>query len=88
MTVLLYYLVFPAKYHRVVFDRHVDEVLKETCIVLEKRFQIEFIEIWTDQDHVQFLVQSVPRYPVTKIVTMIKSHIAQEIFKQCPQVKK
>ena len=29
VTVLMYHLVFPAEYRRVVFDAHVDDVLKE-----------------------------------------------------------
>ncbi len=88
VTVLLYHLVFPAKYRRAVFEGHVDEVLKEVCLEIERRYQIKFIEIGTDRDHVHFLVQSVPRYSVTKLVTMIKSLTAREIFKRCPQVKK
>ncbi len=88
VTVLLYHLVFPAKYRRAVFDAHVDEVLKEVCLEIECRYQIKFIEIGTDNDHVHFLVQSVPTYAVTKIVTIIKSLTAREIFKRCPQVKK
>ena len=81
-------MVFPAKYRRVVFDKEVDEVLKATCIKIEDRYQIKFLEIGTDKDHVHFLIQSVPTYSVTKIVTMIKSLTAREIFKLCPQVKK
>jgi REP element-mobilizing transposase RayT len=88
VTVLIYHLVFLAKYRRVVFDDNVDEVLKEVCLDIEKRYQIKFLEIGTDKDHVHFLVQSVPTYSVTKIVTMIKSLTAREIFKRCPQVKK
>jgi REP element-mobilizing transposase RayT len=80
--------VLPAKYRRVVFDDHVDDVLKEVCLDIEKRYQIKFLEIGTDEDHVHFLVQSVPTYNVTKIVTMIKSLTAREVFKHCPQVKK
>lgn len=49
---------------------------------------MKFIEIGTDRDHVHFLVQSVPTYSVTKIVTLLKSLTAREIFKRCPQVKK
>ena len=49
---------------------------------------MKFLEIGTDQDHVHFLVQSVPTYSVTKTVSIIKSITAREIFKQCPQVKK
>jgi len=81
-------LVFPAKYRKVIFDETVDQVLKEVCLDIEKRYQIKFLEIGTDQDHVHFLVQSVPTYSVTKVVRMIKSLTAREIFKRCPQVKK
>ena len=88
VTVLIYHLVLPAKYRRVVFDDHVDDVLKEVCLDIEKRYQIKFLEIGTDEDHVHFLVQSVPTYNLTKIVTMIKSLTAREVFKRCPQVKK
>ena len=71
-----------------VFDEHVDDVLKEVCLEIEKRYQMKFLEIGTDKDHVHFLVQSVPTYSATKVVTMIKSITAREIFKRCPQVKR
>jgi len=81
-------LVLPAKYRRAVFDPSVDEMLKDVCIEIEERYQVKFLEIGTDKDHVHFLVQSVPAYSVTKIVATIKSITAREIFKRCPQVKK
>jgi putative transposase len=81
-------LVFPAKYRRVVFDEQVDQVLKEVCLGISARYQVKFLEIGTDHDHVHFLVQSVPTYSVTRLVTMIKSLTAREIFRRCPQVKK
>lgn len=86
--VLLYHLVFPAKYRRVVFDEAVDGVLRDVCLDLERRYQLKFMEIGTDKDHVHFLVQSVPTYSVTKLVTLIKSITAREIFRLCPHVKK
>ena len=88
VTVLMYHLVFPAKYRRAVIDAEVDGVLKETCIEIEKRYQVKFLEIGTDRDHVHFLVQSVPMYSVTKLVRMIKSITAREVFRRCPKVKK
>lgn len=88
VTSLLYHLVFPAKYRRAVIDEKVDEVLKQICTEIENRYEIEFLEIGTDKDHVHFLVQSVPTYSVTKIVTIIKSLTAREIFKRCPEVRK
>ena len=87
VTVLMYHLVFPAKYKRVVFDRHVDEVIKEICLEIEKRYEVKFLEIGTDGDHAHFLVQSVPTYSVMKLVRMIKSITAREVFKRCPEVK-
>ena len=88
VTILLYHLVFPAKYRKVVFDEEVDAELKEVCLEIAERYQIKFMEIGTDKDHVHMLVQSVPIYSVTRLVTMIKSLTAREIFRRCPKVKK
>ena len=76
--VLMYHLVFPPKYRR---DEQVDAVLKEICLGIGKRYQVKFLEIGTDKDHVHFLVQSVPSYSVTHLVTLIKSITARKIFK-------
>lgn len=42
VTVLMYHLEFPAKYRRAVIDAEVEEVLKETCIEIEKRYEVKF----------------------------------------------
>jgi DNA phosphorothioation-dependent restriction protein DptG len=88
VSVLLYHIVCPAKYRRVVFDAKVDEILKEICIEISERYEIHFVEIGTDEDHVHFLVQSIPTYSPTKIVRMIKSLTAREVFRRVPSVKK
>ncbi|MCP4984755.1 MAG: IS200/IS605 family transposase [Colwellia sp.] len=88
VTVLLYHLVFPAKYRRVVLDAGVDKAIASVCLEIEKRYEVKFLEIGSDDDHIHFLVQSVPMYSVTKLVTMIKSISAREVFKKCPHVKK
>jgi REP element-mobilizing transposase RayT len=71
-----------------VFDESVDDVLREICLDIEDRYQIKFLEIGTDKDHVHFLIQSVPTYSVTKIVTLLKSITARELFRRRPEVKK
>ena len=88
VSVLIYHIVCPAKYRRVVFTTDVYKELKAVCLEIAKRYEIIFLEIGTDQDHVHFLVQSVPTYSPTKIVRIIKSITAREIFKRAPQVKK
>ena len=88
VSVLIYHLVCPAKYRRVVFSEEVDTVLKEVCLEIGKRYEIVFLEIGTDRNHVHFLLQSVPSYSPSKIATIVKSITAREIFKRVPTVKK
>ena len=88
VSVLIYHIVCPAKYRRIVFSEDVDQVLKEICLEISKRYEIHFLEIGTDKDHVHFLVQSVPTYSPTKIVRTVKSLTAKEIFRRVPEVKK
>ena len=85
---LMYHFVFPAKCRRVVIDENVDKIIKETCVEISKRYEIYFLEIGTDKDHVHFLIQSVPRYSPTQIVRIVKSITAKEVFAKCPEVKK
>ncbi len=87
VSVLLYHIVCPTKYRQVIFTNDVEEKLKEICEEIALRYEIEFVEIGTDDDHVHFLVQSVPTYSPTKIVQTIKSITAKEIFRQMPEVK-
>ena len=89
VSVLVYHLVTPAKYRRVVFDdADIEKWLKEVCIEIEKRYEINFLEIGVDRDHVHFLVQSVPMYSPTTIAQTIKSITAREMFQKFPYLKK
>jgi len=74
----MHHLVSPAKYRRVVFDAEVDVVLKEVRLGIKQRYQVKVVEIGTDKDHVHLLVQSVPTYTVTRIVTLLKSRSARD----------
>ena len=69
-------------------DENVEQVMREICLDIADRYQIEFPEIGLDKDHVHFLVQSVPTYSSTKIITMIKSLRTREVFARVSQVKK
>ena len=81
-------MVFPAKYRKKIFDDAVDITLKDTCLEISDRYEIHFLEIGNDVDHVHFLVQSVPTLSVTRIVMIIKSITAREIFSKHKEVKK
>ena len=88
VSVLLYYLVCPAKYRRVVVDEQVDPVLREVCLEIASRYEIAFIEIGTDGDHVHFCFSRCPLNSATKIVRLVKSLTAKQVLLRCPQVKK
>ena len=60
VSVLLYHILSSAKYRRVVFTDEIDKVLVTVCEAIEKRYEVSFLEIGTDQDHVHFLIQIVP----------------------------
>ena len=87
VSILVYHLVTPAKYRRVIFDPEVEEYLKEICQDIEKRYEVIFLEIGVDQDHVHFLIQSVPMYSPKKLVQIIKSITGREIFIKFPALK-
>jgi len=87
-TLLLYHFVFPAKYRRKIFDNTIDNKFRDVCLEISERYEINFVEIGNDVDHMHILVQSVPTITVTRLVTIIKSITAKEIFKAFPQLKK
>ena len=86
-NLLLYHIVCPAKYRRQVFTASVEQTLKDVCVGISERYEIHFVEIGADENHVHFLVQSVPVKSPTEIVTVIKSITAKEIFIKHPEVK-
>jgi len=87
-TLLLYHIVFPVKYRRSVLTPEVEKTLKEVCILIEEFYEMNFVEIGSDSNHIHFLVQGIPSMPVSVIVSKIKSITAREIFKKHPEIKK
>lgn len=65
-----------------------ENTLKEICVGISERYEIRFIEIGVDEDHVHFLVQSVPVLSVTQIVKTIKSITARQLFQTHPEIKR
>ena len=87
VSVLLYHLVCPAKYRRKIFSEEVTKSLLLICFEITVKYEIEFIEIGTDADHVHFLIQGLPRMSPSVIVRVVKSITGREIFRLHPEVK-
>jgi putative transposase len=88
VSVLLYHFVCPTKYRRAVLTPEVDAALVSICLEIAKRYEIDFIEIGADRDHVHFLIQSVPLNSPTSIIRTVKSITARQLFVQMPTLKK
>ena len=86
-TLLLYHLVFPLKYGKALITKEIGEGLKDVCLEISERYEVHFIEIGYESNHVHFLVQSVPNYSVSKMIAMLKSITAKELFKRFPEIK-
>ena len=86
-SLLLYHVVCPSKYRRKIFTDSVKKTLKKTCKGISERYEMKFVEIGSDEDHVHFLVQSIPMYSPKKVVQTIKSITAIQIYKHHCEVK-
>ena len=87
-TLLLYHIVLPIKYRRKVLTDIIGSSMKGICLEISERYEINFLEIGYESDHVHFLIQSVPTYSVSEIVIKLKSLTVREVFTRHPDIKK
>ena len=86
-TLLLYHIVCPMKYRKGVIKEEIGETLKEVCFEISERYEIHFVEIGYETDHVHFLVQSVPKLSVSQIAGTVKSITAKQLYQRHPEIK-
>ena len=65
----------------------VSKTFKEICLQIEQRYEMIFLEIGFDGNHVHFLIQGVFNDAPKKIIGAVKSITAKEIFRLHPEVK-
>ena len=84
-----YHFVFAIKYRKDLFleQKYVD-TFKRVCAGLEERYSMKFETIGFDEDHVHFLLQSVPKYAPSQLFRIVKSITAIELFEAHPDLKK
>ena len=84
-----YHFVFCIKYRKDLFleEKYVNTV-KEVCNGIEKRYSMQFEMMRFDEDHVHFLVKSIPRISPSQIFRVVKSVTAIKLFELHPDLKK
>jgi len=84
-----YHFVFCIKYRKDLFvTKEYTDKLKEICNGLEQRYSMKFETIGFDEDHVHFMLQSVPKYSPSQIFRLVKSITAIKLFENFPELKK
>ncbi len=81
-------MVCPVKYRLDIISKELEQTIEQTCFEISKRYEIHFVEIGTDEDHVHFLIQSIPNMLPSGIVRTVKSIIAKRIFAEHPEIRK
>jgi putative transposase len=82
-------MVLCIKYRKkLLYDKDKIDFLRFICSEIEQRYSVIFDAIGTDGDHVHVFVGAAPKYSPSKIMQIIKSILARELFKQYPEIKK
>ena len=87
VSLMLYHVVCPAKYRREIFTQDVENTLTEICLGIQERYEIRYVEIGADEDHVHFLIQSVPTQRPDRIVKTTKGTTGRKLFERHPEIK-
>ncbi|MDQ1276142.1 MAG: hypothetical protein QG610_1717 [Euryarchaeota archaeon] len=84
-----YHMVFCVKYRKkLLLEAEIINFLKNICYDISERYCFEFDAISTDGDHVHLFVGAEPKYSSSKLMQIIKSITARQIFKEYPEIKK
>jgi len=84
-----YHFVFCIKYRKDLFlDERYVNAIKEICNGLEQRYSMSFETMGFDEDHVHFMLQSVPKYSTSQLFRIVKSITAIKLFEMFPDLKK
>ena len=79
---LKYHFVFCVKYRKDLFlaEKYV-ETFKRVCLGMEERYSMRFETIGFDENHVHFLLKSLPKYSPSQLFRIVKSVTAIQLFK-------
>ena len=84
-----YHFVWIVKYRKdLLFDSALKETVKKVLLEIGDRHGFELESIGTDGNHVHLFLGASSRYSPARIVEILKSLSAREVFRLHPEVKK
>jgi len=89
VSYILYHFVCPIKNRRkVLWNKKRQEDLQAICSEIEENYEIHFLEIGADRDHVHFLLQWVPDESPKNMIQKIKSITGRLMFERNSELRK
>ncbi len=85
---LKYHLVWVPKYRKKIFTKEIEEVAREIFKEIAEQYEFEIDEMEVAIDHVHIFLVAPPRYSPARVVQILKSISAREIFKKFPRLRK
>ena len=83
-----YHIVFPVKYRKGLLDNEVVDIIRETTMGIQERYEIDMEKMGMDWNHIHLLCGAHPKIAAGRIVQIFKSITAREIFRRKPSIKK
>jgi len=85
----IYHIILGTKYRRRIFNDGVFEYMEKTLRELhEYHPELDIQKINHGYDHIHILMWIPPKYPVSKVVNIIKSNTARHLRQKFPFLKK
>ena len=83
-----YHLVWIPKYRKDILSGEVGEYLKEVFQRIAEEYELVIDTMEVMEDHVHIFVEVPPRYSPARVVQIMKSISAREVFKEYPEIRK
>ena len=83
-----YHLVWIPKYRKDVLNGEVGEYLKGVFQRIAEEYELVIDTMEVMEDHVHIFVEVPPRYSPARVVQIMKSISAREVFKEFPEIRK
>ena len=84
-----YHMVFCVKYRRGLLGlEERSDYLRQIFHEIGQRYWFEMEEMGTDGDHVHLFVGAAPKYSPSRVMQILKSISAREMFKRFPELRR
>jgi len=83
-----YHLVWAPKYRRWIVREGIRRRLEQVFRKIAEDFGFGLVELEVAKEHVHFFLNFPPRYSIAKVVGILKSISASQVFREYPELKK